>query len=83
MFYEPLDVEVSLDYGETITCRTYISKEKGYKVLPSKSYLKTIVKGAVESKLPEYYINQLRKIEHNGNVEENRERELRLDNFEL
>lgn len=57
--------------------------EEGQEILPSKSYLKTIVKGAVESQLPKQYINQLRKLKHNGNVMNDRENELNLQNFDI
>lgn len=33
---------------------------------PSLAYLNVILKGAVESNLPEDYIEELHKIEHNG-----------------
>jgi len=36
---------------------------------PSPHYLDLIIKGAEEHKLPEYYIEKLRQIEHNGYAE--------------
>jgi len=48
-------------------CRTYMLTEMGTAdSRPSPQYLDIIIKGAEEHKLPEYYIDKLRKIEHNG-----------------
>lgn len=33
---------------------------------PSKTYMKVIIEGAIDSGLPEYYIKMLKKIQHNG-----------------
>lgn len=78
-----------MDSGEIVSCRTYqlidlpedddIEEEH----LPSHSYLKAIVKGAVESKLPDHYIQYLRKIKHNGNLVSHREDALELHDFKL
>lgn len=35
---------------------------------PSKTYLDTIINGAVESKLPEAYIHFLKSVTHNGKL---------------
>lgn len=32
---------------------------------PSKSYIEIIIKGAIERRLPEYYVNMLKGIQHN------------------
>lgn len=84
--YNALDVDVTLDDGEIKTCRTYIMMdlpEPGHEILPSKSYIKTLVKGALESKLPESYINQLRSMRHNGITKKIRDTELELSGIEL
>lgn len=54
-----------------------------YGGLPSLTYLKVIVKGAVESKLPKDYIQFLRTINHNGKIAEARENLLNLEDFHL
>lgn len=50
---------------------------------PSTTYLKTIVKGAIETKLPSEYIDFLKSFEHNGNVVDLFESELELHKFLL
>lgn len=77
-------MDVETDTGEIIQCRTYqlidlpdeIEDLEGN--LPSLSYLKVIVKGAVESHLPDHYISHLRHIKHNGNMVSSREDALHL-----
>lgn len=79
-------MDVLLDSGELVTCRTYQMielPEDGEEILPSKSYLKVMVKGAIESQLPEEYVNQLKKLKHNGNIMKKREDELNLNDFEI
>lgn len=55
--------------NETVECRTYqlvqLPKEDDKK-MPSRVYLETIIQGAVETGLPVEYINELKKIRHNG-----------------
>jgi len=48
-------------------CRSYVLLDTGSTDhRPSPHYLDIIVKGAEQHKLPEYYIDRLRQIEHNG-----------------
>jgi len=35
---------------------------------PSRTYIQTIIQGAIESKLPEYYIQILKSTAHNGRL---------------
>ncbi|XP_061402491.1 gamma-glutamylcyclotransferase-like [Musca vetustissima] len=51
--------------------------------LPSATYLKSLVKGAMESDIPYEYIDWLMHIPHNGNIAERFELELELDGIEL
>lgn len=72
--------------GRIIPCRTYQlidlpSEDEEH--LPSYSYLKTIVKGAIESKLPEVYITYLKNVKHNGNLVAKREEALQLQDIIL
>ncbi|KAH8252011.1 hypothetical protein KR038_002275 [Drosophila bunnanda] len=45
---------------------------------PSKTYLQSIVRGAIESSLPEDYVQLLRRIKHNGRISEEMEKKLGL-----
>lgn len=75
--YFPLIKEVHTSDGDVIECRMYqmadmpLNKIKlkdpniPYERKPSKTYITTIIKGAVESKLPEKYVEFLKKIVHN------------------
>lgn len=65
--YEPVEVDVQTEEGETIHCRSYHLLKRRYKdKRPSPQYLDVILRGAVQHKLPEYYVQKLRAIEHNG-----------------
>ena len=71
--YDPIEVDVlPQDGGEPLQCRTYVGKAKpGDDKRPSPQYLDVIIRGAIQSKLPQEYINKLKSIEHNnykGNV---------------
>lgn len=69
--------EVHTPDGEVIECRLYqmaelpLDKVKlkdrsiPYERKPSRTYITTIIKGAEESKLPEKYVEFLKKIVHN------------------
>lgn len=72
--------------GRVLPCRTYQlidlpSEEDPEEHLPSYSYLKAIVKGAMESKLPKYYIKYLKNIKHNGVLVQDREELLQLQDL--
>lgn len=74
--YQPIDVRVQTENSENITCRCYMLTNQPVKIpkgdsvplerRPSISYLNVIINGAIESGLPDYYIEKLRTIEHNG-----------------
>lgn len=49
-----------------LSCYVYILTDNIVGYLPSKSYLYTIIEGAQQSKLPNYYIDYLQQFEHNG-----------------
>lgn len=90
--YIPISVPIYSKNGDVFMCRAYqlakipeewdgpSSKRENQ---PSSTYLKTIVKGAVETKLPVEYIDFLRSFEHNGNVVDHFESELDLHKFSL
>lgn len=50
---------------------------------PSKTYLKTLVKGAIETGVPAHYIEFLKSIRHNCNKVDNFEKHLELGDMEL
>ncbi|KAG5673521.1 hypothetical protein PVAND_003563 [Polypedilum vanderplanki] len=75
--YKPISLKVYVESLEReITCRSYqlvfnpkilldpVSREEARQ--PSKTYLTVIVNGAIESKLPETYVNFLKTFKHNG-----------------
>uniref|UniRef100_A0A1B0AXV9 gamma-glutamylcyclotransferase n=1 Tax=Glossina palpalis gambiensis TaxID=67801 RepID=A0A1B0AXV9_9MUSC len=51
--------------------------------LPSETYLKTLVKGALETGIPDEYVNFLRSIKHNRNVVKTLETILELQDVKL
>ncbi|KAH8239660.1 hypothetical protein KR032_006443 [Drosophila birchii] len=59
--------------------RNYIPESRQ----PSKTYLKAIVRGALESSLPEDYVHRLRSIKHNGRISEEMEKLLGLKDVVL
>ncbi|CAH0766355.1 unnamed protein product [Diatraea saccharalis] len=76
-WYFPKTVEIITLEGSKVQCRTYqqtinppVCKEDEELPLerrPSTTYLDCIINGAIECKLPEDYIEKLKKILHNGN----------------
>lgn len=82
-----------MQFGDIVQCQTYefddlymmepSDDNVKYGLLPSLTYLKVIVKGAVESNLPKDYIQFLRTINHNGKISEEREEMLNLKDFHL
>ncbi|XP_034657747.1 gamma-glutamylcyclotransferase [Drosophila subobscura] len=50
---------------------------------PSKTYLQCLIKGAIESSIPEDYVIRLRSIKHNGRVESSLEEKLELQDVVL
>ncbi|CAD7005768.1 unnamed protein product [Ceratitis capitata] len=95
--YVPITVPVlHLTDGKSIECRAYHltnqpegdvrclkPEEIPYDRQPSKTYLKTIVKGAQETCLPADYIQWLRTIIHNGKMVEVLEKKLELEDVVL
>lgn len=62
-------MEVTSTDGVQLKCRSYVLLQTGFADRrPSPHYLDIIIKGAEEHRLPEYYIEKLRKIEHNGHT---------------
>jgi len=60
-------VEATSADGIQMKCRAYMLLDIGHADRrPSPHYLDIMIKGAEEHKLPEYYIEKLRRIEHNG-----------------
>ena len=69
--YKPISVQVQTDESETaVSCRTYIQVESpvfdSSVDRPSPQYLDCIVRGAKEHSLPQNYIDELERIEHNS-----------------
>lgn len=77
-WYFPKQVDVLIFDGSKVNCRTYQQtvnpplREKGEELpeerRPCITYLDCIVRGAIECDLPEYYVEELKKIPNNGNV---------------
>ncbi|CAI2733464.1 unnamed protein product [Schistosoma spindalis] len=67
IIYQPVEISIHLfsDKSSIIHCRSYIlnSFELGD---PSPYYLDIIIRGAIQSQLPQSYIDQLKTIKHNG-----------------
>lgn len=80
--YIPLIKEIITPNGEKIKCRVYqmVKQPTGkvdladdalpYERRPSKTYLDTIINGAIESGLPVKYNEFLKSIQHNGKLAE-------------
>lgn len=74
--YFPLTVDIKLPEGGTKQCRVYQQTAKPSEIVdldnlpsdrrPSAIYLKTMIKGAKESELPEEYQKFLKNIPDNG-----------------
>ncbi|KAI8438719.1 hypothetical protein MSG28_011132 [Choristoneura fumiferana] len=75
-WYFPKTVEISTTEGNKVECRTYQqtinppvrgdNDDIPVDRRPSITYLDCIIKGAIECKLPQDYIENLKKIQHNG-----------------
>lgn len=90
--YIPVSVPIQGKNNEVFMCRAYqlanipeewdgpLAKRENQ---PSATYLKTIVKGAMETKLPLDYITFLKTFQHNGNVVEEFETRLDIQKFAL
>jgi gamma-glutamylcyclotransferase len=92
--YKPLTVDIeSMSNGDIISCRSYQLVQNPSTTLdpqgrcqercPSRDYLNVLVNGAVESKIPQNYIEFLKSFKHNGNDATNKElvKSLCLDNL--
>ncbi|XP_059621994.1 gamma-glutamylcyclotransferase-like isoform X1 [Phlebotomus argentipes] len=77
--YQPLSLPIETPRGETLICRVYqlVNNPDDYPVKngvrieerkPSYSYIQVLINGAIESGLPEYYVEFLKSVEHNGNL---------------
>lgn len=64
--FSAIEVTVAGDNSEIHICRTYILREFE-QIDPSPQYVKVILSGAVNSQLPNNYIDGLRNIKTNGN----------------
>lgn len=77
-WYFAKSVNVMTSDGVSVQCRTYQQtinpplrkngEELPLERRPCITYLDCIIKGAVECELPEYYIEELKKIPHNGQI---------------
>ncbi|XP_017345608.1 gamma-glutamylcyclotransferase b isoform X1 [Ictalurus punctatus] len=61
--YSPVSVNV-LSHGHILTCRTYIMNSR-VQALPSPHYLKVIMMGAEQNRLPKAYQDKLKSIKTN------------------
>ncbi|XP_055592772.1 gamma-glutamylcyclotransferase-like [Uranotaenia lowii] len=75
--YKALTLPVHLPNGNTIECRVYQlvknppvqdfeEADRPFERQPSQSYMKYIVSGAIETGLPEDYVQILKAVKHNG-----------------
>ena len=64
--YEKMSVTVTSDEGDSKVVDTYARPENIEVTPPSPQYLKVVLEGATECGLPQNYIEELKKIEHNG-----------------
>lgn len=73
--YKPMEVEVETPTGRTENCRVYMlcdnpgpltSPHQEFTAQPSQTYINVIISGAIESGLPEDYIQWLKSAKHNG-----------------
>ncbi|KAH8411180.1 hypothetical protein KR222_009652, partial [Zaprionus bogoriensis] len=95
--YRPLSVEVKLrGNGTAVPARVYLLNNQpasNYHDMqpdqipedrqPSRTYLKVLVKGAIESGVPEEYVTWLRGIKHNNQTVQHMEELLQLQAVEL
>ncbi|OPL21156.1 hypothetical protein AM593_09959, partial [Mytilus galloprovincialis] len=67
--YKALNVDV-ISEDRSLTCRTYLLEPttvpSDWDMRPSPQYMDIIIKGAIQSKLPDEYIDQLKNVEHNN-----------------
>ncbi|KAF8566541.1 hypothetical protein P879_05506 [Paragonimus westermani] len=61
--YSPFNVSVSVG-GKILTCRTYAlnTEQEGP---PSPYYLDIVLRGAIQSNLPDFYVEMLKNVHHN------------------
>lgn len=68
--YKALNVDVISEDRSPLTCRTYLLEPttvpSDWDMRPSPQYMDIIIRGAIQSNLPEEYISQLKNIEHNN-----------------
>lgn len=72
--YKPLQVSVDTPSGTTVDCRVYmlcdnpgeLPENRNFTSKPSSTYIDVILSGAIETGLPEDYIQFLQSAEHNG-----------------
>ncbi|XP_017861116.1 PREDICTED: gamma-glutamylcyclotransferase-like isoform X1 [Drosophila arizonae] len=95
--YRPITVHVKLHgNGTEIAARAYALVKQpegnvhgsGQSVVPedrkpSKTYLQVLVKGAIESGIPQEYVNWLKQIKHNNKTAKDMERFLELESVKL
>lgn len=95
--YKPLTLPIfCLNTQNTIECRSYHlvnqpttllktlnANEIPYDRQPSKTYLKTLIKGALETGIPADYIKWLKTVHHNSKTVDKFEKHLELNTVEL
>lgn len=65
LVYDALDVKVTTADNTEYTCRTYQLSERDFSDKPSPMYMDVIIRGAVQNRLPNHYIQYLQSIETN------------------
>lgn len=67
MFYQPIEVDVENQQGQTIKCRTYeMDRDTVNDTKPSPHYKKVVLAGARQNGLPKEYIRFLESFPDNG-----------------
>ncbi|XP_041454585.1 uncharacterized protein LOC121407523 [Lytechinus variegatus] len=64
--YSVLDVTVTTPEGGSHVCRTYQLDNDVEEMAPSPHYMKVLIEGAKQSRVPSSYIQRLEAIPHNG-----------------
>lgn len=62
---------------------TFQGENVPFKRQPSKTYLQCLVKGAIETGIPTWYVDELKAVKHNGRVSLQMEQLLELGDVPL
>lgn len=64
--YDRVFIDIKMKKGDVLCCNTYVARKQADFIAPEKKYIDLIIKGAVEAKIDEEYINSLREIPVHG-----------------